>query len=160
MKKNITVLSHRVKDRTLKRGDIYYADLCGVEQSLGSEQTGRRPVLIIQNDIGNLHSPTTIVAILTTKIKRNLPTHVLIHDFNGLSQTSAVCLEQIKTIDKSRLEDYRGNIGTELMKEIEQAIFVSLGTKVYAEHVGHVSDGTRFISGDSETHIRKVIKNI
>ena len=58
------------------------------------------------------------------------------------------------------MEDYRGNIGTELMKEIEQAIFVSLGTKVYAEHVGHVSDGTRFISGDSETHIRKVIKNI
>jgi len=126
MKNNITVLSHRVKDRTLKRGDIYYADLCGIEQSLGSEQTGRRPVLIIQNDIGNLHSPTTIVAILTTKIKRNLPTHVLIRDFNGLSQTSAVCLEQIKTIDKSRLEDYRGNIGTELMKEIEQAISVSL----------------------------------
>ena len=140
MKNNITVLSHRVKDRTLKRGDIYYADLCGIEQSLGSEQTGIRPVLIIQNDIGNLHSPTTIVAILTTKIKRNLPTHVLIRDFNGLSQTSAVCLEQIKTIDKSRLEDYRGNIGTELMKEIEQAISVSLGTKVDAEYARNVSD--------------------
>lgn len=123
------VLSQKRGNRTLKRGDIYYADLCGLEQSLGSEQTGRRPVLVIQNDVGNLHSPTTIVAILTTKIKRNLPTHVVIRDFSGLSQTSAVCLEQIKTIDKSRLEDYCGNIGNKMMQEIEQAICVSLGTR-------------------------------
>ena len=100
-----------------------------LEQSLGSEQTGRRPVLIIQNDVGNLHSPTTIFAILTTKIKRNLPTHVVIRGFAGLSQTSAVCLEQIKTIDKSRLENYCGNIGNAMMQEIEQAIFISLGTR-------------------------------
>lgn len=129
MRNHITALSSRKENKALKRGDIYYADLCGLEQSLGSEQTGRRPVLIIQNDVGNMHSPTTIVAIMTTKIKRNLPTHVVIRDFAGLSQTSTVCLEQIKTIDKSRLENYCGNIGNAIMKEIEQAIFISLGTR-------------------------------
>ncbi|MGN0169216.1 MAG: type II toxin-antitoxin system PemK/MazF family toxin [Lachnospiraceae bacterium] len=129
MKNNITALPRRGENRAIKRGDIYYADLCGLEQSVGSEQTGRRPVLIIQNDIGNIHSPTTIVAILTTKIKRNLPTHVVIREFAGLSQVSAVCLEQIKTIDKSRLEKYCGNVGNEMMQEIEQAIFISLGTR-------------------------------
>ena len=129
MKNSLTLLYSKSENRILKRGDIYFADLCGLEQSLGSEQTGRRPVLIIQNDVGNMHSPTTIVAILTTKIKRNLPTHVVIRGFAGLSQTSAVCLEQIKTIDKSRLEKYFGNIGDTMMKEIEQAIFISLGTK-------------------------------
>lgn len=129
MRNNLAVLPQRRENRILKRGDIYYADLCGLEQSLGSEQTGRRPVLIIQNDVGNMHSPTTIVAILTTKIKRNLPTHVVIRGFAGLSQTSAVCLEQIKTIDKSRLENYCGNIGNAMMLEIEQAIFISLGTR-------------------------------
>ena len=116
MRSNIAVLPQRRENRILKRGDIYYADLCGLEQSLGSEQTGRRPVLIIQNDVGNLHSPTTIVAILTTKIKRNLPTHVVIRGFAGLSQTSAVCLEQIKTIDKSRLENYCGSQADTLMQ--------------------------------------------
>ena len=129
MKNKIAVLSQRKENRILKRGDVYYADLCGLEQSLGSEQTGRRPVLVIQNDVGNLYSPTTIVAIMTTKIKRNLPTHVIINDFAGLSQTSAVCLEQIKTIDKRRLENYCGNIGNAMMQEIEKAIFISLGTK-------------------------------
>jgi len=111
---------------TIKRGEIYYADLSPV---VGSEQGGVRPVLIVQNDVGNMHSPTTIVAILTTKIKRNLPTHVVIRGFAGLSQTSAVCLEQIKTIDKGRLENYCGNIGNTMMQEIEKAIFISLGTR-------------------------------
>lgn len=129
MKNSLTLLYSNSENRILKRGDIYIADLCGLEQSLGSEQTGRRPVLIIQNDVGNMHSPTTIVAILTTKIKRNLPTHVVIRGFAGLAQTSAVCLEQIKTIDKGRLEKYCGNVGNTLMKEIEQAISISLGTK-------------------------------
>lgn len=129
MKNNLALLYSKSENRLLKRGDIYFADLCGLEQSLGSEQTGRRPVLIIQNDVGNMYSPTTIIATLTTKIKRNLPTHVVIRGFAGLSQTSAVCLEQIKTIDKSRLENYCGNIGETMMKEIEQAIFISLGTK-------------------------------
>ena len=128
MKSGIVVIPYNQQNRDLRRGDIYYADLCGIEDSIGCEQTGRRPVLIIQNDVGNKYSPTTIVAILTTKIKNNLPTHVVIKNFAGLSQASVVCLEQIKTIDKSRLEDYRGNIGTQLMKEIEKAMRVSLGT--------------------------------
>ena len=127
MRSNISVLPQRRENRILKRGDIYYADLCGLEQSLGSEQTGRRPVLIIQNDVGNLHSPTTIVAILTSKKKRNLPTHVAIRDIAGLSQTSTACLEQIKTIDKSRLERYCGNIGNEMMQKVERAMLISLG---------------------------------
>lgn len=134
MKNGIVVMPCNQKNRVLRRGDIYYANLCGIEDSIGCEQTGRRPVLIIQNDIGNKYSPTTIVAILTTKIKNNLPTHVVIENFAGLSQTSVVCLEQIKTIDKSRLEDYRGNIGTQLMKEIEKAMRVSLGTMENASY--------------------------
>lgn len=105
MSNNIAVLPQRRENRILKGGDIYYDDLCGLEKSLGSEQTGRRPVLIIQNDVGNIYSPTTIVAILTTKIKRNLPTHVVIRGF------------------------YCGNIGNTMMREIEQAIFISLGTR-------------------------------
>lgn len=132
MKKRQTVLQTSLqavheKD-ILKRGDIYYADLNGLEHARGSEQTGRRPVLIIQNDIANQYAPTTIVAILTSKHKRCLPTHVLLRNFTGLNRRSTVCLEQIKTIDKSRLEEYRGNIGSEAMKEIERAIAVSLGT--------------------------------
>ena len=129
MKSNVMVMPSKANSRILKRGDIYYADLNGIEQSVGSEQTGRRPVLVIQNDIGNLYSPTTIIAILTTKIKRDLPTHVVIRNFSGLSQASAVCLEQIKTIDKSRLQEYKGNVGNEVMKEIERAISISLGTQ-------------------------------
>lgn len=114
---------------TVKRGDVYYADLTGIEQSIGCEQTGKRPVLVIQNDIGNNHSTTTIVAVVTTKIKKNLPTHVILTDFKGLQHTSAVCLEQIKTIDKSRLEDYCGNIGALKMNTIDKAIMVSVGIK-------------------------------
>lgn len=128
MKSKAMLMPSKSQNRNLKRGDIYYADLSGIEQSVGSEQTGRRPVLVIQNDIGNLYSPTTIIAILTSKVKKDLPTHVVIRNFSGLSEVSAVCLEQIKTIDKSRLQDYRGNIGNEVMKEIEQAISISLGT--------------------------------
>lgn len=112
---------------SVKRGDIYYADLTGIEHSIGCEQTGKRPVLVIQNDVGNNHSSTTIVATLTTNIKRNMPTHVILSGFKGLQHTSAVCLEQIKTIDKSRLENYCGNIGPDKMKKIDDAIKVSVG---------------------------------
>lgn len=132
MRKQQTVLQTSLQavheKEILQRGDIYYADLNGLEHSRGSEQTGRRPVLIIQNDIANQYAPTTIVAILTSKRKRRLPTHVLLRNFTGLNRRSTVCLEQIKTIDKSRLEEYKGNIGPEAMKEIERAIAVSLGT--------------------------------
>lgn len=121
-------MKKQIPDRALKRGDIYYADLSGLEKTRGSEQRGRRPVLVIQNDIGNQYAPTTIVAILTSRKKKYLPTHVALHNFAGLTQSSTVCLEQIKTIDKSRLEEYRGNVGVETMKEIEKAIAISLGT--------------------------------
>lgn len=121
-------------ERTLRRGDIYYADLNGLEKARGSEQRGRRPVLVIQNDIGNQYAPTTIVAVMTSKQKKYLPTHVPIRGFAGLKKASTVCLEQIKTIDKSRLEEYRGNIGTEAMKEVEKAIAVSLGTDFMVEN--------------------------
>lgn len=111
------------------RGDVYYADLSGIEQSIGSEQVGKRPVLILQNNIGNIHSPTTIVAIMTTKIKRNLPTHVIIHNTNILPDESAICLEQIKTIDKMRLENYCGNVGAKVLKKVDDAVTVSLGMR-------------------------------
>ncbi|MDD6812653.1 MAG: type II toxin-antitoxin system PemK/MazF family toxin [Lachnospiraceae bacterium] len=115
------------KDRTLKRGDIYYANLSGIEQSCGSEQKGRRPVIIIQNDAGNRYAPTTIVAIMTTRHKKRLPTHVRLRKIGGLKCAGIICLEQIKTIDKSRLEQYLGNVGEKAMQKIEKAIMVSLG---------------------------------
>lgn len=154
MKNGIVVMASKKENRVLRRGDIYYANLCGIEDSIGCEQTGRRPVLIIQNDVGNKYSPTTIVAILTTKIKNNLPTHVVIENFAGLSQPSVVCLEQIKTIDKSRLENYRGNIGTQLMREIEKAMRVSLGTMENASY-GQVIAGVESKEVDDMELIRK-----
>lgn len=158
MKSKAMLMPSKSQNRNLKRGDIYYADLSGIEQSLGSEQTGRRPVLVIQNDIGNLYSPTTIIAILTSKIKKDLPTHVVIRNFSGLSEVSAVCLEQIKTIDKSRLQDYRGNIGNEVMKEIEQAISISLGTpkgtmyemKLITDYIGEEVCDMNLVRRDTE----------
>lgn len=121
---NTTLISGK---QTLKRGDIYYADLTGIENSIGCEQTGKRPVLIIQNNIGNFHSPTTIVAILTTRHKANLPTHVKIKPFDCLDKNSTVCLEQIKTIDKIRLGEYLGNVGPEEMENVDKALSISLG---------------------------------
>ena len=110
-----------------ERGDVFYADLSGIEQTIGSEQTGRRPVVVLQNDVGNKHSPTTIVAIITTKIKRNLPTHVVVNRLDILTSKSAICVEQIKTIDKTRLEDYKGNVGESIMRQVDAAIEISLG---------------------------------
>lgn len=111
----------------VKRGDIFYANLDEIEDAVGSEQTGQRPVMVLQNDIGNRNSPTTIVAILTTKKKKTLPTHIDIPEIEGLHRKSTVCLEQIKTIDKSRLNEYCGNVGDAYMREIEKAILISMG---------------------------------
>lgn len=109
----------------LFRGDIFYADL---EPVTGSEQGGIRPVLIIQNDIRNRHSPTVIVASITSRIKHPLPTHVSL-DSNrcGLSHDSTIMLEQIRTLDKQRLSCYIGRIETSTMDEVEHALLVSLG---------------------------------
>lgn len=117
------------KKQAVKRGDIYVADLSGIENSVGCEQTGKRPVLIIQNNIGNQHSPTTIIAVLTTRIKGFLPTHVKIKQFDCLAKNSIVCLEQIKTIDKYRLGEYLGNIGPDEMEKIDKALSISLGVE-------------------------------
>jgi mRNA interferase MazF len=110
----------------VKRGDIYYADLSPV---IGSEQGGVRPVLIIQNDIGNKYSPTVIITAITSQInKAKLPTHVEISSEEyGLNKDSVILLEQIRTIDKRRLKDRIGHINDELMVQVDQALMISLG---------------------------------
>lgn len=110
----------------IKRGQIYYADLSPV---VGSEQGGFRPVLVIQNDIGNHYSPTIIIAPITTKgsIKANVPTHKELNDTCGLPKKSIVLLEQIRTIDKSRLKNYVGQISIHCQNQVNLGIEISLG---------------------------------
>jgi mRNA interferase MazF len=110
----------------VKRGDVFYADLNPV---VGSEQGGLRPVLVIQNDIGNYYSPTTIVAALTSRIKRaKLPTHVELPAGQGyLAVDSVVLLEQLRTIDKTRLHDRICTLDEEIMKRVNRAAEISLG---------------------------------
>lgn len=111
----------------VKRGDIFYADLSPV---VGSEQGGIRPVLIIQNDIGNKFSPTVIVAAITSQInKAKLPTHIEIsaNDF-GLAKDSVILLEQVRTIDKKRLREKIGKLDASLMENVNDALKISLGT--------------------------------
>ena len=109
--------------KEIKRGDIYYADLSPV---VGSEQDGQRPVLIIQNDFGNRYSPTTIVAAITSQIhKRNLPTHVIIDGSESMMK-SMVMTEQIRTIDKTRLDRYITTLDSETMHEVDRALMASL----------------------------------
>ncbi|MBR5261783.1 MAG: type II toxin-antitoxin system PemK/MazF family toxin [Oscillospiraceae bacterium] len=110
----------------VKRGDIYYADLSPV---VGSEQGGMRPVLIVQNDTGNKHSPTVIAAAITSKMdKAKLPTHIELSARSyGLSRDSVVLLEQIRTIDKSRLRERMGQLDESTMTKVDNAIAVSFG---------------------------------
>ncbi len=108
----------------IKRGEIYYAELSPV---VGSEQGGNRPVVILQNDKGNLHSRTTIIAAITSELEKpHLPTHV-IFTADCMEKTSMVLLEQIRTIDKSRLGNYVGVMDTQTMQRIDHAIAVSFG---------------------------------
>ena len=110
--------------KQIKRGEIYSASF---PDGVGSEQGGVRPVIIIQNDIGNRWSPTVIVSTITSKMKKTvLPTHVKI-DADFLAKDSIVLLEQMKTIDKSRLGVFLGKINNETMMKIDKAIRVSLG---------------------------------
>ncbi len=113
-------------DNNVKRGEIYYADLSPV---VGSEQGGMRPVLIVQNDVGNRYSPTVIAAAITSQInKARLPTHIeLAANSFGLSKDSVVLLEQIRTIDKRRLREKMGTVDGSLMNRIDNAIAVSFG---------------------------------
>lgn len=110
----------------IKRGDIYYADLSPV---VGSEQGGVRPVLIVQNDIGNKYSPTVIAAAITSQInKAKLPTHIEIEAKEyGLAKDSVILLEQIRTIDKKRLREKIGRLDDELMDKVNDALGVSFG---------------------------------
>ena len=110
----------------VKRGDIFYADLSPV---VGSEQGGVRPVLIVQNDVGNKFSPTVIVAAITSQInKAKLPTHIeIMADDYGLSRDSVILLEQIRTIDKKRLRERIGRLDEELMERVTEALTVSVG---------------------------------
>ncbi len=110
----------------IRRGDIYYADLSPV---VGSEQGGVRPVLIIQNNVGNRYSPTVIAAAITSRgTKANLPTHIKLYaDNSGLSKDSVVLLEQIRTIDKKRLKEKMGTLGAYDMDKVDEALSISFG---------------------------------
>ena len=112
----------------IKRGDIFYADLSPV---IGSEQGGLRPVLIVQNDIGNKYSPTVIVAPVTTnhEAKVKLPTHCYIGAESGLDTSSVILLEQIRTIDKKRLGHYIGRLNRTHMRQLNQALATSIDLK-------------------------------
>lgn len=110
----------------IKRGDIFYADLSPV---VGSEQGGLRPVLIVQNDVGNKFSPTVIAAAITSQIsKTKLPTHIGVYADNyGLAKDSVILLEQIRTLDKQRLKEKMGHLDEAVMERVNEAISVSFG---------------------------------
>ncbi|MBE6831784.1 MULTISPECIES: type II toxin-antitoxin system PemK/MazF family toxin [Eubacteriales] len=110
----------------IRRGDIYYADLSPV---VGSEQGGVRPVLIVQNDVGNRFSPTVIAAAITSqRAKANLPTHIMLNaQTTGLAKDSVVLLEQVRTIDKHRLKERMGRLDNTAMTQVNQALSISFG---------------------------------
>ena len=123
------------EDWVYRRGDIYFADLDPV---VGSEQGGTRPVIVIQNDTGNKHSPTLIVATVTTRIrkKENMPTHLLIKDNPAFREASVVQLEQIRTIDKCRIDNYLGKVTPHEMVAIEKALSISLAMEQFKKQTG------------------------
>lgn len=122
-------IPYKIKGDEVRRGDVYYADLNGIESYCGSEQTGKRPVLVIQNNKGNKFSETTIVAVITSKEKKqHFPTHVKLPD-GVLPKESVACMEQIKTIDKKRLGDFLGNI-YEVTSDIDTKINMAIKTSL------------------------------
>ena len=121
-------------NQSILRGQLYYANLNPV---VGSEQGGVRPVLIIQNNIGNKHSPTVIIAAITSKAMKNiLPTQHILPAQNGLDRESIVLLEQIRTIDKRRLKDFVGALGQGDMLSVDKALSVSVGLAFLGEGKG------------------------
>ncbi len=109
----------------IKRGELYYADLSPV---VGSEQGGVRPVLVVQNDVGNRYSPTVIAAAVTSKMnKAKLPTHIELPSAFGLAKDSVILLEQIRTLDKKRLKERIGELPDDTMSLVNKAILISLG---------------------------------
>lgn len=115
-------------EKNIRRGDIFYAELNPV---IGSEQGGTRPVLIISNNTGNRHSPTVIIAAITSRIhtKAKLPTHTAVNDFDGLDKNSVILLEQIRTIDKQRLKQYMGIMPDNIMARVDKALAISLSLR-------------------------------
>lgn len=134
----------------IKRGDIFYADLSPV---IGSEQGGLRPVLIVQNDIGNKYSPTVIAAAITSKMgKTRLPTHIDIYrDRVGLQKDSVILLEQIRTLDKRRLKEKMGHLDDDVMDKVNLAIAVSFGLS------GDTGLGIRISSNDTASGTHGVV---
>ena len=114
----------------IRRGDVYYADLRPV---VGSEQGGVRPVLVIQNDAGNRHSPTVIVAAITSRMnKAKLPTHVEVSaERYGIVKDSVILLEQVRTIDKSRLREKICHLESDIQRKIDRALMISLSLDTY-----------------------------
>lgn len=112
-------------ERNIRRGDIFYAELNPV---IGSEQGGTRPVLVISNNTGNRHSPTVIIAPITsrTHTKAKLPTHTEVQDFDKLDKDSIILLEQIRTIDKQRLKQYMGLMPDNIMARVDKALAISI----------------------------------
>ncbi len=115
-------------ERTIRRGDIYYAELNPV---VGSEQDGIRPVLIISNDIGNSHSPTVIIAAITGKTQTKA--HTEVKDVEGLDRDSIILLEQIRTIDKRRLREYMGTLDRRFLPAMDKALAISIGLNGYSQ---------------------------
>ena len=109
----------------MTRGEIYNADLDPV---IGSEQGGKRPIVVLQNNVGNKYSPTVIVAAITSKVKKQMPTHVVLTS-DCLIGGSIALLEQLRTIDKLRLGEYIGKLGKEDMRRVEEALLISLGVE-------------------------------
>lgn len=121
--------------KAIRRGDLFYADLNPV---VGSEQGGIRPVLVIQNDVGNHFSPTVVAAAITSrKAKNSLPTHILLENVPGLAPTSLLLLEQLRTIDRKRLRGYIGRISKEKMLEVDAALAISIGIGYPNERMTH-----------------------
>ena len=136
------------KMMNIRRGDIYYADLSPV---VGSEQGGLRPVLIVQNDVGNRYSPTVIAAAITSKMgKTKLPTHIdVFGEKVGLAKDSIILLEQVRTLDKKRLKERMGHLDDEVMKEVNTAISISFGL---SETQSDVFNTKRVYTGGKSTN--------
>ena len=136
----------------IRRGDIFYADLSPV---VGSEQGGLRPVLIIQNDVGNRYSPTVIAAAITSRMgKTRLPTHIDIHaDRVGLAKDSVILLEQVRTLDKRRLKEKMGHLDSATMTQVNNAIAVSFGL---GETLGADLTGAVGVSGPGAASVAEL----
>lgn len=135
---------------TVKRGDIFYADLSPV---VGSEQGGLRPVLIVQNDIGNKYSPTVIAAAITSRLdKAKLPTHIDVYaEEFGLAKNSVVLLEQIRTLDKRRLREKMGHLDELLMQKVNNAITISFGLATEQYEHNDISASANSVTNDIYT---------